>query len=477
MKSRGLRRAVNALFSFTNTRTRIMGIVVGLVLLLGLWTTVLTYVTLRDNLRSQLTVQGVSIARYIAARSVDLVFTHDMFALHELVTQAVENDQDVRYVFILDADGNLIGNSFGDVIPVGLVEINPLGSDEVASVKPLLTEEGLVYDVAVPIFEGRAGTVRVGISTRRIEELLLSTTKRLLLATLFVGVLGILAAYFLTSILTRPIGHLVETAKAVGDGDLTKRVPLWEGRDELRELGSAFNEMIDRLERAHDARSSLLKKLIRAQEEERRRIARELHDETSQSLTSLAIGLKMVEDSKSLAEVRERVTELRALVGTVLDEIHDLSLALRPSALDDLGLKAAVERFALECARKTGIKIDFQSFGIDGLRLSPEIEITIYRVIQEALTNVLRHAQASEVSVILERKNGVLTAIVEDNGVGFDVEAVLSSPLFKEKRLGLHGMSERVNLIGGDLTIESAPGRGTTIYVHIGLREGLRDHA
>jgi len=287
-----------------------------------------------------------------------------------------------------------------------------------------------------------------------------------------VGLLGIALAYVLTTYLTRPLVELVALTKKVGQGDLDARARVWWGNDELARLAVAFNDMVANLQKASDARSELLKKLIQAQEEERRRIARELHDQTSQALTSLALGLRTLASCRDLEEVEARVKELRPLVARTLEEIHDLSLALRPSVLDDMGLEAALRRIAADCAAKCHLEVDFQTVGMKAVRLPAEVETTIYRVVQEALTNIVKHARATEVSIILERSGSHLTVIVEDNGIGFDLEAVWSQPL-TEKGLGLQGMQERVNLIGGQLTIETAPGRGTTLYVHIELGEEL----
>lgn len=452
-----------------NIRTKIMGIVIAIALLLGFWMSLQTYNTMQTNLREQLTKQGVSTGQYISARSVDLIFTNDTFGLHQLITNVVENNKDIRYVFILDSQGEIIVNSFGEVLPKDLINANKAINKTEYNIQPLDTEEGIIYDIALPIFEGTAGTVRLGMSEVEIKNLLGNTMQTMMLTTLLVVFIGIAAAYFLTSLLTNPISQMVETTKAVGKGQFDKRVNISWFHDEITTLGEAFNEMIDNLQKSDQLRSNLLKKIITAQEEERNRIARELHDQTGQSLTSLLIGIKMLEESRDIEEVRGKAVQLRQLTNNTLDEIRDLALALRPSALDDMGLEAALKRYTQDSSYKLGLDVDFQAFGMQGLYLQPEIRLTIYRVVQEALTNVAKYSQASEASVILECKGDNLIAIIEDNGVGFDVQATLNSAEM-EKKLGLHGMKERVNLIGGELTIESEPGTGTTIYAHINIR-------
>jgi signal transduction histidine kinase len=217
-------------------------------------------------------------------------------------------------------------------------------------------------------------------------------------------------------------------------------------------------------------RGRLLEKVITAQEDERKRIARELHDEIGQALTSLLVGLRALEGATCLEVVRDTTDQLRAMAAQTLDSLHSLALELRPSVLDDVGLVAALKRYVKDYATNFGLDADFEAVGLEEKRLTPEVETTLYRIIQEALTNVARHAEASHVSVLLEQRKDSVIGIVEDDGRGFDVEGVLSSGQLK--RLGLHGMQERASLVGGKLTVESTPGIGTTIFIEIPLDGG-----
>ena len=330
-------------------------------------------------------------------------------------------------------------------------------------------------------------------STRALAGIL---TRDLLIVTAGASLVGIIAAYVLTLVLTRPILDLVAVIAAVRQGDLGPRARVW-AHDEIGDLAEAFNSMLDSLrtsraqvEASHQEvlrrnrelaqlseqlrqkeqiRAQLLEKAISAQEEERKRIARELHDDTSQALTSLVVGLKVLEGLRDPAQVRAQVAELRELAATTLDAVHGLALELRPSVLDDLGLVAAVQRHLTAQARKYRLDVDFHTTGLDGVRLRPETETAVYRIIQEALANVARHSRASAASVVLERRSDMLVAIVDDNGSGFDVDARLAS----EQSLGLHGMRERAFLVGGKLTIESSPGGGTTVFVQVPLAPAL----
>jgi len=209
--------------------------------------------------------------------------------------------------------------------------------------------------------------------------------------------------------------------------------------------------------------------LGKAAETERGRISRELHDRLGQDLTALKLGLQALRRQGPFdATVEAHIGNLEMLAGGLMRDIHRLAWELRPSALDDLGLELALRRYATEWSETTGVRLDFHSDGLRGQRLPCEAETALYRVTQEALTNVLRHAKAKRVSVLLERRPGWVSLIVEDDGEGFEASAVMQHPIAQDK-LGLVGMAERVKLVGGAFTVESTPGAGATIFVRLPL--------
>jgi signal transduction histidine kinase len=205
-----------------------------------------------------------------------------------------------------------------------------------------------------------------------------------------------------------------------------------------------------------------LRRVVSGQELERRRLARELHDETGQALTSILLGLRAVEETDSAEQMHEAASELRELVVATLQDVRRLAVQLRPKALDDFGLAAALERLAQTFAESTGIHVDLEA-QLGKERLPPEVETTLYRIVQEALTNVVKHADASRVSILLVRRDASATAVIEDDGRGF------ASQTAREDGLGLLGMRERVELHDGRLTVESQPGSGTTLVVEVPL--------
>jgi signal transduction histidine kinase len=250
----------------------------------------------------------------------------------------------------------------------------------------------------------------------------------------------------------RPIGILTAHDKEGGDPRFTD--------EDLRlaeTLSARVAVAVDLSQRvARDA----LRNVVSAQELERERLARELHDETGQALTSILLGLKELEDAGSAADVSSATARLRELVVTTLQDVRRLAVELRPKALDDFGLVPALERLVETFQEQTGIEVIMEP-QLGQERLPSEIETALYRIIQEALTNVVKHAQASRVSIVLSRRGSSVSAVFEDDGRGFAVGET------REDGLGLLGMKERLSLLDGRLQIESSSDGGTTLVAEV----------
>jgi signal transduction histidine kinase len=205
----------------------------------------------------------------------------------------------------------------------------------------------------------------------------------------------------------------------------------------------------------------MLRRVVEAQEIERRRLARELHDETGQALTSILLGVKAIRASATPAEAERAEADVRAQVVQALQDVRALAVELRPSALDDFGLVAALERLAETFQSRSGLETVVQA-NVEG-RLPAELETVLYRVVQEALTNILKHAGAEHVSIVVRTRDGVVAATIDDDGRGFAQDDV------REGALGLLGMRERLALVGGTLEVESSRESGTTIAAEVPL--------
>jgi len=448
-------------------RVKILGIVAVCILVSGLASVWYTYRDDSVTLREQLQQRGIAIGTSLATQSRDLILTDNQFALYKLARDTLRADRDMVYVFVLDAADRVLVHTFDNGFPTDLLSKNKSVSGEPYQMQLLESRDGIIQDVAVPVLGGKAGTVRLGMSEATINAAVAVHVRNILWWVALTLVLGLFIAYGLSSILTEPVARLAEAARATGKGDFKWRTPVW-AKDEIGALGDAFSEMRDELKLKEEMRVKLLGKVINAQEEERKRIARELHDETSQALTSLIVGLKFIEDSIKDAKLGEKTAELRALAAETLTEVHHLAIALRPKLLDDLGLDAAIKKYAKDYSAKMNMGVDCHISGLDGKRLPSEVEVTVFRIVQEALTNVARHAKATSASVVLRYRDSSLVAIIEDDGQGFDVNTTVTSA--DENRLGLFGMYERASLIGGKLTVESQAGSGTAVFLEVPLK-------
>ena len=251
----------------------------------------------------------------------------------------------------------------------------------------------------------------------------------------------------------RPIGVIVAQDKQQTDPRFTDGdVRIAEAFAERAAIAIDLSERV-----AGDA----LRRVVEGQELERKRLARELHDETGQALTSMLLGLRSIEEAtRDQPQVRESVLALRELVVSTLHDVRRLAVELRPKALDDFGLLPALERLAETFAEETAIDVHLQT-ALGDERLDPEIETALYRIVQEALTNVVKHAQASTISVVLTKKGDSVTALIEDDGQGFDASEDSGDGL------GLLGIRERIALLRGRFVVESSEGSGTTVVVEV----------
>ena len=243
---------------------------------------------------------------------------------------------------------------------------------------------------------------------------------------------------------------------------------------ELLKRQEDLKHEIEERRQAQQSHIELLRRMVRVQEEERSRISRELHDQCGQDLTAMRLALKFLEESTTVdANAARQFKNLRDLMDQVATETHHIAMELRPPALDELGLQMAVDGYVNSWSSRTGIPVDFECQGMNETRSNADVETALYRILQEALTNVARHAEAKRVSVILERTDVGVMVIVEDQGRGFDVKT-LSSGADMRQHLGVLGMQERIEAVGGTLEIESVIGTGTTVFARVPLDQETR---
>jgi PAS domain S-box-containing protein len=241
-------------------------------------------------------------------------------------------------------------------------------------------------------------------------------------------------------------------------------------KERTREIANSNEELRTEVvsrKQSENLRVALLRRTIQAQEDERKRIARDIHDNIGQIVTGMRLKLQTVKDKyKDNLDLGNEITCLQELAQQIDSEVDFLTWELRPSILDHFGLQKALEKYVNEWSAHFNIPAELACTGLDRKILLPEIETNLYRLVQEALNNVAKHAKANNVSVLLEQRDGKVVLIVEDDGIGFDVrqKAVLSED---DRGMGLLGMKERAELIGGDFEIESSAGNGTTVYAKV----------
>jgi two-component system, NarL family, sensor histidine kinase UhpB len=302
-------------------------------------------------------------------------------------------------------------------------------------------------------------------------------TSFIVLATL----IGLVVNIFLLRASFRPLFTLLATMRTVSTGKTNERVTGIAAVSEIGELAHTFNTMLDSLETVRREQSLLI---LQAQEEERRRLALELHDESSQNLTALLVHIEVLKrqlqtqpDTASMRDVRQRFDEeldyLAGITQQTLEDIRVLAQQLRPSVLDDLGLQAALRWLAEDVRQRLQLAVELRIENIEhtlqGYAQQAIYETTLFRIAQESLTNVARHAHASHVSISLVQKQGQICLCIQDDGNGFD-------PSSQKQGLGIFGMHERAALLDGTIHIESRPGQGTiveaTLPLPVGIEEG-----
>jgi signal transduction histidine kinase len=362
-----------------------------------------------------------------------------------------------------------------------------------------------------------------GVVLRQEESEALAPAQHLKERAIWLGVpsflLALLVAWITVRSITRPVTTLTSVAERIASGDLSQEVPdlgkdeigqlaktfetmrvklgdslesiqassreledrvrertreLEASRDELRQVAAENAVLYEELKQKESLRGELLKKVIGAQEEERRRIARELHDETSQALTALVMGMETVTLGPSLSkeQLQQKLAALKSLTVQTLDEVHNLIYDLRPSILDDLGLVAGLEWYAENRLQPLGLGVRVEVSGRER-RLPSEVETTLFRIGQEAISNIARHAEASNVLLTIHFNESRVSLEVEDDGKGF---VPIPDSSTAPAGWGLLGMRERSQLLKGELEVASEPGRGTCIAVRVPLDERTALH-
>ncbi|OQX16699.1 MAG: hypothetical protein BWK76_11235 [Desulfobulbaceae bacterium A2] len=460
-------RLKTALLS-TPLRIKILGMVLGLILLFAAAIIGMVQYFLDRNINTFLRQESRSMAGELSYQVRDYLLINDLYGLSRMLKNTVQNRPDLRYIVVVNPRQEVLSHTFEGGFPVGLLQAIAGHTPLAEETRRLRTSEGIVWETRMPIGDGSEGVVHVGVKGEGLRSQMSSLTAALAQATLFVAVCAVALSFLLTRLITKPLHEMLRATRAVmrEDYSLTLRQ---DRSDELGRLSGAFNAMMAGLYQASQLRGEreqlrrdFLQRVIAGQEGERKRIARELHDQTGQALASFMVELKMLENAAGSEELHQGIQRLQRAITKEMASLHNLALELRPSVLDDLGLVPAVEMLVRDFNERHDIIAELTIIGCGDKRADPCTETCIYRIVQEALGNVVRHARAGRVTVLLEWRGEKIRGVIEDDGRGFEVSASGESG-----HLGILGMRERAQLLRGSFHLESGPEQGTIIVFEV----------
>lgn len=437
--------------------------------------------------QDQIEKRGADLAAYIAVLSSNDILLEDRYALADRINKTKQNSEDVRYIIIADSTGRILAHTFTEFFPQGLtanLSLGNAGADDFQNREGLLrysvrqydSNEGSIREVLLPIEGGTIGYIRVGLSENITHQLMNKRVREVGLIVVLAWIAAAAAATYLAYLFIAPLKRLTQAAEQIQRGNYQVETADG-GQDELGKLSGVFNAMVKGLRSKHEEnehlleelrakealRAELIMKLFSVQEEERKRISRELHDETGQLLASLLAYMKLLLSKLTTEEQRRLHYNARDVATTALTGLRKIAVELRPPILDDLGLQAAMQRLVQNFGDQQGIEVHFSAPSAY-LNLGSEISLTLYRILQESLTNIAKHAGASCVKVSLLLSSDDIQLIVCDNGIGLqNIPLDIAS---QRSRLGIYGMSERAELLGGNLMIDSGSD-GTTVRVNL----------
>jgi signal transduction histidine kinase/HAMP domain-containing protein len=600
---------------FISLRTKVLTGVVLLIVMMSILSLALIQISVPEKIESEILKRAIFLSHDIAYESTEYILQEQLLELELNLYRNLRIAPGAEYIFIQDADGDVIAHTFGDSFPVNLVDVNSASQGQPYNIQHIKNKDNRIIDIAMPLLDGELGTVRLGMSAMPIIKGISDVTGTVVAVVVGVLILGGVAAMILADRVTRPISALIGAINNITAGRFENIVTV-DSRDEIGQLATTFNQMVNRLKATTVHRDKLIseieerveiaKKLheskqdwentfntltdmitvhdkdfniirsnneakkildlpmftempkikkgdvkcfkryhgtdappegcpscdclktgepasfelyephlgkhieIRAiprfdedqniiglvhvvrdisqrveaqrqieksreelrllnsylqnlREEERTRIAHEIHDELGQSLTALKIEVSWL--AKKLGSrdriMKDKLADIEAITESTIHAMRKIAYELRPGVLDDIGLQAALELQVEDFRKHTGIECDITlDKEID--RLEHQLSTAVFRIIQETLTNVARHSEATKVSGFVHLSNGSVSAQITDNGVGFSEEDVS-----RKVHLGIAGMKERARQMGGEVTVEGVPNEGTKVSVQM----------
>ena len=434
-------------------RTRLALAMCALILLISVAIWVYLPNKLEEEAIALIAHKAETLAQLTAFTIHPAVYFQDRDALEEALS-GTRQDKDVAYVLVIDSAGNELAAFHRERANREALARTAQGGG--------VSPDDALYEVMAPIRDRDRELARlyIGISLARLNRQIMTTRLGIGAIGAFIIALSFVAVVLVTNLLTRPLRQVAGAAQQIAAGDLDHRLEV-SGGDEIGQLARSFNEMASRvaerdasLRQSHEQLRVLSKRLLSVQEQERIRIAREVHDELGQALTALKIDLQQL--GVRHPQVEESLRPLARTIDGIIDLVRRIATDLRPSILDDLGIAAALEQQLRRVRESTGLATTLT------ISEEPSLDMltgaTLYRIAQEGLSNVVRHARATAVEIALSIGDGTAELTIRDNGCGIAAEKI-GAPA----SLGLIGIRERAELLGGSVKIEGRDGAGTTL--------------
>ncbi|WP_019553626.1 sensor histidine kinase [Propionispira raffinosivorans] len=465
-------------------------LVIGMIVLSGIVISIIMLNATSHLLGTQLDKRGIDIGNSIAALSSNDILIENYFDISDRLNKTKNNNAEVRYILITDSSGRILASTLGNSLPKGLANVRLPVAEELSVqygnelwIKNLHSNEGEIREILFPIEEGNIGFVRIGLSEKIMQGLLAENIKEIILTVLFVSFLAAIGATRLSYLIVKPLRVLLESSHRIQQGDYNVRIK-GQNADEIGNLARAFNAMAHSLRKKNrenyrllkevqakeEMRVSLIRNLFTVQEDEQRRLSRELHDETGQCMVSLLAYIKVLHSKMTTAEQKKLLADARTVTVNVLERIRIMAVELRPPELDYLGLVAAMEKYIINFNNQNSLNVEFTP-PLEKLNMSNNTAVSLYRILQESMTNIVMHANAHNVYIMIKKVDSSIYMQIQDDGQGMGENAVEIAR--GKNRLGLFGMQERAELLDGVLNIDSTPGNGTkiTVILPIGSEE------
>lgn len=450
---------------------------------------------------------GEKLARLVVLESVGLILTDERVRLRNLYQSAVESNYVVAYVFA-EENKEILAHTFKEGVPRRLLNLGKFPAQSNLDMTPIENEDGSkFYHIRVKIGKLSSAVIHLGLSEQKIKEELVPFRRVMFLVGCFLLMaVPFSMAYFLSRIISKPISILRQGSERIGRGELDYRLNIRTG-DEIEQLAEEFNRMSEKLEvnyatleqKVAERTESLRKeinerkqaldelehhqqmlqiserklrefsrKILSVREEEKKNLSSSLHDEVGSMAVALGSSLSIAEEEvkdNNLQSALDRIKQTKNVLKQSVKKLKKISIDLRPPNLDIVGLPSVLRQYFSNIKEQTKINIDFNNVSTDGEKISDDIAIVLYRVNQEALNNIVKHARAKKVKVSLYFQGNCVRLTICDDGKGFDVEERLQ----KTNGFGIQGMKERIESLGGTFIIKSVPKKGTEISTTIPL--------